>query len=110
MSESSPIYDDVYTPTFDKQLKKLKKTASVRFKRVQNAIQTILAAPYQNIDFGKGIYRGKRKWRVGSDRIIFVVCKQCRELEHQIYNQCNDCDSTPDETVIFVTIIEGHKY
>lgn len=110
MGKSSPKYKDVYTPTFQKQLKKLEKKAHQRYRHIQNTIQHILQDPNSNIDFGKGRYRGKRKWRAGDDRIFFVVCKQCRELEHQDFNQCDDCDETPDETIKFVMIIEKHKY
>jgi len=110
MNKSSPIYKDKYTPFFEKQLQKLKKKAPARAKRIEDEIQEILKFPYQNIDFGKGLWRGKRKNRVGDDRITFVVCKQCRELGHQAFNLCSDCNDTPDETVIFVSIIESHKY
>lgn len=110
MNKSSQTYEDQYTPLFEKQLKKLKKRSPVRAKRIEDAIQEILNGPYQDIDFGKGSWRGKRKKQVGNDRITFVVCKQCRDLRHQVFNQCRDCDSTPDETVIFVSIIESHKY
>ena len=110
MTKSSPTYKDKYTPLFEKQLKKLKKKSPVRTRRIEGAIQEILNGPYQRIDFGKGLWQGKRKRRVGDDRITFVVCKQCRDLGHQMFNQCSDCDDTPDETVIFVSIIDSHKY
>lgn len=110
MNKYSLTYNDKYTPLFEKQFKKLQKKSPVRAKRIKDTIQEILRSPYQNIDFGKGLWRGKRKYRVGDDRITFVVCKQCRDLGHEAFNQCNNCDDTPDETVIFVSIIEGHKY
>ena len=110
MKKSSPTYKDKYAPLFEKQLKKLKKKSPERAKRIEGKIQEILKFPYQNIDFGKGLWRGKRKERVGDDRITFVVCKQCRKLGHQMFNRCGDCDDTPDETVIFASIIESHKY
>ena len=110
MNKPSPPYEDKYTPLFEKQLKKLKKKSHVRARRIEGAIKEILNAPYRDIDFGKGLWRGKRKRQVGGDRITFVVCKQCRELGHEIFNQCGDCNDTPDETVIFASIIESHKY
>ena len=88
----------------------MKKKSPVRAKRIESAIQEVLNGPYGDMDFGKALWRGKRKKRVGDDRITFVVCKQCRDLGHQGFNQCSDCDDTPDETVIFVSIIESHKY
>ena len=110
MNKPSRTYKDKYTPTFEKQLRKLKKKSPVRAKRIKGKIQEILNVPYLHIDFGKGLWQGKRKERVGDDRITFVVCKQCRKLGHQVYNQCRDCNDTSDETVIFVSIIEDHKY
>lgn len=110
MSESPSKYRYDPTPTFEKQLAAIARKSPTRAKRIEEATQTILEDPYQKIDFGKGLYLGRRKWRVGKDRVIFVVCKQCRKLGHQRYNMCGDCEETPDENVIFATIVEGHKY
>jgi len=110
MNRSSQAYEAVYLPVFQDQLQELKQKDRVRAKRIQNAVEEILGHPYQNMDFGKGRWRGKRKYYVGNDRIMFVVCGQCRKLGHKRFNQCSDCASTKDETVLFVSIIQGHEY
>lgn len=79
-------------------------------EHIRDETQAILVDPYRNIKFGKAIYRGKREWKVDGDRILFVVCKQCRKLGHQKYNLCGDCESTADETVVFASIVESHNY
>jgi hypothetical protein len=82
----------------------------VRANHIRDEVQAILVDPYRNVKFGNGIYRGKREWRVNSDRILFVVCEQCRKLGHQKYNLCSDCENTPDKTVVFAVIVESHNY
>lgn len=109
---STPLspYQSSCVPTFEGQLAAIERRDKIRGLRIRKKMSEILANPYGNIDFGKGQWRGKRKERAGTDRLIFVVCKQCRELKHFEFNLCSDCEKTPDETVVWVTIIEGHKY
>jgi len=108
MSKSSQTYTKQFLPTFNKLLRKLRD--NIRIKRIQKKVDEIVTNPYRNIKFGAGKYRGKREERVGDDRIFFVICEQCRKEGHRIYNQCKDCDSTPDNMITFVEILEGHKY
>jgi mRNA-degrading endonuclease RelE of RelBE toxin-antitoxin system len=110
MNNSFTPYERRYTPTFEKQLVKLQRKDHIRFEQVTKTIEEIRQAPCRNIDFMKGVYRGKREWRAGDDRVIFVVCKQCREEGHIRFNGCSDCSQTKDETVVYVKIVEGHNY
>lgn len=110
MSKSSVLYDAKYSTVFENQIHDLERKDKIRAKRIREEIEEIRADPFRRIDFGKGRYRGKRKRRVGDDRLIFAVCKQCREAGHRAMNGCSMCDELKDETVFFFTIIEGHKY
>ena len=107
-SKSSPIYNKDFTEKFEKQLRKLRD--KIRMKRINEKVLEILDSPYRNIDFGVGRWRGKRKERVGDDRIFFAVCEQCRKEKHQIYNNCTNCEAIPDNTIRFFEIVDSHKY
>lgn len=108
MSKSFPTYNILFTRTFEKQLNKLRD--KIRISRIKQKTQEIAQAPYRNIDFGAGRWRGKRKETVGDDRIFFTICEQCRKEEHKKFNLCSDCETTPDNTIKFVEIVESHKY
>jgi len=101
-------YNPIYTKTFKKQVKKLDST----FRRqIEERIRDLIADPWHNTQFLRGQYRGKRKLRLNrTDRLVFVICEECRELGHFVYNQCEHCDETPENTIIIAFIIFGHKY
>jgi mRNA-degrading endonuclease RelE of RelBE toxin-antitoxin system len=108
MSRSSLTYNADFTEKFEKQLKKIRD--KVRLKRINEKVLEILDNPYRNIDFGAGYWRGKRKERVGDDRIFFAICEQCRREGHQTYNNCENCNIKPGNTIRFFQIVERHKY
>ncbi|GEM_PF-1196124 len=110
MNKSSTPFEAKYNPFFEKQLKKLHKKDKMRAERILKRIQEICASPYNDIRFAKGQYRCKREGRVGNDRFLYTVCKQCRELGHTTVNGCPACSQIKDETVIFVMMIDSHKY
>lgn len=101
-------YNPVYTETFQEQLTEV----SDAFKeRIEEKIQDLVNDPWHNTKFLKGQYRGKRKlWLNNRDRLVFAICEECRELKHQIYNQCENCDIVPENTLKIGFILFGHKY
>ena len=101
-------YNPVYTKTFRKQI----AGVNPEFRtRIEDRIQDLIADPWHNTKFLKGQYRGKRKLRLSrSDRLIFVICEECRELGHIIYNQCEDCNSISENTLKIGFLILGHRY
>jgi len=101
-------YNPVYTPTFQSQLLGLSPSMK---QRVEEKIEDLIADPWHNTEFLKGQYRGKRKvWLTRSDRLVFVICEECRELGHTVYNLCTDCDVTPENTLVIAYIIFAHRY
>lgn len=100
-------YNPVYTPTFQKQISKVDKTLKLRIK---NCIDSLISDPWHHTEFMKGV-RGRRKARVANgERLVFVICEECRELGHIKYNRCNDCKSTPENTLVVADLIQGHDY
>jgi hypothetical protein len=79
--------------------------------RVQERVNDLIADPWHNTEFLKGQYRGKRKIRLNDvDRLVFVICEECRELGHYRYNKCSDCDDTPENTLVIASLILEHDY
>lgn len=111
MSTPSSAYQSSLTHIFERQLVAIEHKDKIRGSRIREEMNEILAHPYDKIRYATGRYRGKRERRVGIDRLIFVVCKQCRDQKHAgKFNVCSDCGKTADETVVWVMIVEGHKY
>jgi len=80
-------------------------------ERIEEKIQDSVNDPWHNTQFLKGQHRGKRELRLNrTDRLVFVICEECQELERYIYNQCEDCDDTPDNTIKIAFIIFKHNY
>jgi len=102
-------YKPVYTPTFEDQI----STVSERMKqRIQSRIDNLIQDPYHNTEFMKGLrYKGKRKLRINrKDRLVFVICEECRSQGHTSFNLCGDCDSTPENAIVIAFIIFDHNY
>jgi len=98
-----------YAPHFDDQLVGL---SSDFVKEIKEKIEALCNNPFHNTRFMKGQHKGKRKARLNkSDRLVFVICEECRELGHdKRYNKCSDCHKTPENTIVIAYIIFGHDY
>jgi len=92
---------------FDKTLRKLSNEYQ---RRIKQAVDEILETPQRNSKFAEHQWHGKRERRVGDLRLMYSYCKECRQDGHETYNNCPDCDTTPDDTATFYDIIEGHKF
>lgn len=79
-------------------------------KRVKKAVDEILEMPQRNSKFASGQWRGKRERRIGALRIMYSYCKECRQNGHEIYNNCPDCETTPNDMATFYDIIKRHKF
>ena len=101
-------YKRFYTVTFNEKLPTLPESLN---KLTKEKIDDILNDPWHNSKPMKGPYKGKRRrWINREDRLVYVVCEECRENRWMSYNRCSDCDDTPDNLVIFANIILGHEY
>lgn len=101
-------YAPSYTPTFDDQMSTIPKRLK---QQVLNKIENLKINPYHNTKFMKGQHKYRRKARLNdADRLAFVICEECRELNHTIYNRCSDCATTPENTIVIAYLILGHDY
>jgi Txe/YoeB family toxin of Txe-Axe toxin-antitoxin module len=102
-------YIDVPLPKFEEQLSLV---SSDYKERIEAKVADLRNDPWShNSDFMKGQYRGKRHIRLdGGDRLVYVICEECRHEGHFRFNRCSDCSSTPENTFLLVNIIFGHDY
>jgi hypothetical protein len=101
-------YVPEYAPSFSEQLVGMPPKF---IESVKKKIEALSNDPYHNTRFMKGQHKGKRKARLNdSDRLVFVICEECRELGHWRYNRCRDCATTPENTLVIAYIIFGHDY
>jgi hypothetical protein len=101
-------YVDTYAPTFDRRLAQQRPEFVAQIKA---KIADLTEDPYHNTKLMKGQYRGKREARLNdSDRLVFVICEECRHEGFRKYNQCNDCGNTPENTLVIAYLILGHDY
>jgi len=74
-----------------------------------NKIEDMKQDPYRNsIEL---IYelKGKRRVRIGDYRLIYAVCEECRKRGYIQFNQCYNCESKEDNSIIFFDIIHRPK-
>ena len=101
-------YADTYLPKFYTQLSGYN---SKFVDLVKSKIKDLMQDPYHNTELMKGQYKGKRKARINdSDRLVYVICEECEHEGFFKYNRCSDCKQTPENTLIFVSIILEHDY
>lgn len=101
-------YVPVYAPSFKRRLFGLSPNL---VKQIEETINDLRNDPYRNTEFLKGQYKGKRKVRLNdSDRLVFVICEECRHEGHIRYNRCSDCRQTSDKTLVIAYLILGHDY
>jgi hypothetical protein len=101
-----------YVPTYAPKFKQQIATLDIQFvNQIKSKISNLIDDPYHNTEFGKGQHRGRRKARLNkSDRLIFVICEECRALKHTRFNGCSDCSTTPENTIVIAYLILGHEY
>ena len=72
-----------------------------RFKKKKNYI---IQSPIQLGEPLKNNLNGLRSFPfAGNFIIIYIVCKECKNLQHQEKNKCLQCHETPENSVIFLT-------
>ncbi|MFH1154282.1 MAG: toxin [Pseudomonadota bacterium] len=101
-------YPHIYKPMdhFQKKLDQIRVSDPVGYEHVQKVIGRLLTDP--DVADGKmhGIYQGRFKKYVGRReyRIIYHWCRLCRKENKRQEKVCRDCDSIPDNSVIFFDI------
>jgi hypothetical protein len=95
----------LYKPTelFSKKLHQVKATDPSGYHRIQKVIDRLLVEPNHADGKMSGLYNGRFKKYVGRRdyRIIYYWCQLCRKENRRLDKNCDDCQTIPDNSVIF---------
>ena len=108
------MFEVYFTQDFRKHLEKLTKRDLTLKERILLKIEDMMNDPLRNSEELVGAFKGKRRMYVGKagHRLIYAVCKECREKNYKSFNSCLDCGSKDDSTVVFFDVIrrsEGYR-
>lgn len=98
------MYECIYSDTFRQDIDSFKREKKAIVRKIDAAIKKLSFDPYRNSKLLEGKYKGKRSHRKGKLRIIFVICEECRKLNHISLNNCPNCDDFLDKTLIFLKV------
>jgi len=72
--------------------------------QINKALAKLSENPFHNSKTLNHPFLGKRSFRAGKYRIIFVICEECRMRKWQEYNQCAKCLDRTDNSVVLFTV------
>lgn len=104
---------NIYRPTdlFSKKLEKVKQSDPPGYKRIRLVVDRLVADPDEADGKMSGLYHGRYKKYVGRRdyRIIYYWCRLCRKENRRLEKQCDDCDTIPDNSVIFFDLYHKNE-
>jgi hypothetical protein len=105
--------NNLYRPTelFLKKLEKVKHTDPPGYKRILQVVERLIAQPNDADGKMHGLYQGRYKKYVGRRdyRVIYSWCKLCRKENRRMENECDDCPTIPDNSVIFFDLYHKNE-
>jgi mRNA-degrading endonuclease RelE of RelBE toxin-antitoxin system len=93
------------TDVFGKHFYKLSKKDNTLKKRVEAEIEEMKLDPYRNSTELLGEFKGKRRVRIGSHRLVFAVCEECRKKKNDVINACYGCKDKKDNSVVYFDLV-----
>jgi len=98
----------LYHPTaqFTERLEKIRKADPAAHKRIRAVMDRLLENPLDSDGKMHGDFRGRLKKYVGKGdyRIIYHWCELCRKANEKQRDACVDCETIPDQSVIFFDV------
>ncbi len=102
-----------YQPTelFSRKLQKVKQFDLPGYKRIWQVVERMLVEPDDADGKMHGLYQGRFKKYVGRKeyRIIYYWCKLCRKENRRQDKECDDCQTIPDNSVIFFDLYHKNE-
>lgn len=99
------------TEHFEARMNKIRGNDPGGYDRVSKVIDRILQNP--DIADGQmhGAHRGKFKKYVGRReyRLIYYYCEACRKYNRRLELVCDDCETMPDQSVIFFDVFHKNE-
>ena len=107
------MYDIYLQSQASKELKKLSKREKKRHEDITDVLDLLSVDPFgDSVKLKDEMFQGLRRAKAGEDRILFLVCEECRSgLLMSEDDKCIDCDDIPENGVkIFNIIPRKHAY
>jgi hypothetical protein len=105
--------DYIYQATehFEARLEKIREHNPGGYTRIKKVIDRILVTPNMADGQMRGPHRGKFKKYVGKReyRLIYYYCEMCRKANRRLEAVCDDCETLPDQSVIFFDIYHKNE-
>ncbi len=105
--------DNLYRPTeaFSRKLEKVKHSDPLGYKRIRQVVERLITEPDDADGKMHGLYRGRFKKYVGKGdyRIIYYWCKLCRKENRRLEKECDDCQTIPDNSVMFFDLYHKNE-
>jgi mRNA-degrading endonuclease RelE of RelBE toxin-antitoxin system len=104
--ESSPCSYNLHrTEAFVKSFRKLDSNVQ---KVLDKTIRDVLpVAPFETKKLVSPELKGKRSLRRGNFRVLFAICRECRELGSVRLNNCIDCRNRGENDIML--FVCGHR-
>jgi len=104
---------NIYQPNelFTQKLEKIKQADPSGYKRIKQVISRLVANPDDADGKMQGLYKGRFKKYVGRRdyRLIYYWCKVCRKENRRVGKECDDCQTIPDNSVIFFDLYHKNE-
>ena len=105
--------NNLYRPTehFSKKLEKIKQSDPPSYKRIRQVVERLISEPDDADGKMHGFYQGRYKKYVGRRdyRVIYYWCKLCRKENRRLEKECDDCQTIPDNSVIFFDLYHKNE-
>jgi hypothetical protein len=105
--------NNLYQPTehFSRKLGKVKQSDPPGYQRIRQVIERLLGEPDDADGKMHGLYQGRFKKYVGKRdyRIIYYWCKLCVKENRRLEKECEDCQTIPDNSVIFFDLYHKNE-
>ena len=103
----------IYRPTerFSRRLKEVERQDPQGYQRIRDIIDRLLRHPEEADGKMHGLYQGRFKKYVGRRdyRIIYYWCALCRKENKKQERQCDNCETIPDNSVIFFDLYHKNE-
>ena len=99
------------TEHFESKLQKIRENNRKGYTRIKKVIDRILVTPDMADGQMRGPHRGKFKKYVGRReyRLIYYYCEMCRKANRRLESVCDDCETLPDQSVIFFDVYHKNE-
>jgi mRNA-degrading endonuclease RelE of RelBE toxin-antitoxin system len=103
------LYEANFSDDFREHFRKLTKKDGGLRERLLTKIEEMKAEKPRNPVEYTADLKGKWKMRVGDYRMPYAFCEDCQQKGYERLNQCYDCKSKNNNTIVFFDVFHRSK-